>query len=176
MPGGGGGDLDQGPLPQGGLPLPPANGSLKEMAPAIFNGNRRNMKQFTQEFTLYWMINQEVPTMQNIYTQMALALSFIRGQAINDWVMGQIERLFVKCNGNMGNEIPPTYCTNDEQLWVKFSCDFKWAFTNTTFKQCAYRELANCVMESKIIDEYIAHFKHLLQKVGWDRTSWGSLF
>jgi hypothetical protein len=31
-------------------------------------------------------------------------------------------------------------------------------------------------MGSKTIDEYIAHFGHLLQKAGWDHTSQGSLF
>jgi hypothetical protein len=32
------------------------------------------------------------------------------------------------------------------------------------------------MMGNKSIDEYIAHFEHLLQKAGWDRTSQGSLF
>jgi hypothetical protein len=63
MPRGGRGDLDQGPPLQGGLPPPLANGSLNGMALVIYDGNRRNMKQFIQEFTLYWMINQEAPTM-----------------------------------------------------------------------------------------------------------------
>ena len=31
-------------------------------------------------------------------------------------------------------------------------------------------------MENKSINEYIAQFEHLLQKAGWDHTSWGSLF
>jgi hypothetical protein len=43
-------------------------------------------------------------------------------------------------------------------------------------EQCAYGESANCVIGNKTIDEYIAHFEHLLQKAGWDRTSRGSLF
>ncbi len=33
-------------------------------------------------------------------------------------------------------------------------------------KQWAYGELANYTMGSKIIDEYITQFEHLLQKVG----------
>jgi hypothetical protein len=62
-PGGGGGLLGSGntgvnanPVPQAGAP-PSANGSLKGMALAIFDGNRKNTKQFIQEFTLYHMIN-----------------------------------------------------------------------------------------------------------------------
>jgi hypothetical protein len=31
-------------------------------------------------------------------------------------------------------------------------------------------------MGNRSIDEYVAQFKHLLQKVGWDCTSRGSLF
>jgi hypothetical protein len=31
-------------------------------------------------------------------------------------------------------------------------------------------------MGSSIIDEYIAHFEHLLQKAGWDQMLRGSLF
>ncbi len=34
----------------------------------------------------------------------------------------------------------------------------------------------NFMMGNKLIDKYIAQFKHLLQKAGWDCTSWGSLF
>ena len=53
---------------QGILLLLPANGSLKGTAPSIFDGNRKNMKQFTQEFILYQMINQETGIMKNAYT------------------------------------------------------------------------------------------------------------
>jgi hypothetical protein len=31
-------------------------------------------------------------------------------------------------------------------------------------------------MGTNTIDEYVAHFEHLLQKAGWDCTSRGSLF
>jgi hypothetical protein len=74
--------------PQGGQQQPPAvNGRLKGTPPAIFNGNQENTKQFSQEFSLYRMINQETGVMRNAYTRMALALSFMRGPAINDWVL-----------------------------------------------------------------------------------------
>jgi hypothetical protein len=98
---------------------------LKGTAPAIFDGNRKNTKQFTQEFTLYRMINQESPTMRNAYTRTALALSFMRGPAINDWVLQQTDRLYIKCNGDVLNGIAPTYHTNDERLWAEFGHDFR---------------------------------------------------
>jgi hypothetical protein len=39
-------------------------------------------------------------------------------------------------------------------------------FTNMVLEQWAYGKLANYTMGSSTIDEYITHFKHLLQKAG----------
>jgi hypothetical protein len=102
---------------------------------------------------------------------MALALSFMRGPAINNWVLQQTERLFVRCNGDMTNGILPTHQTHDERLWEDFGHDFRRAFADTASEQRAYGELANYMMNNKSIDEYITQFEHLLQKAGWDRTS-----
>ncbi len=79
--------LQANPALSTGQPLPLGNRSLKGIAPAIFDGNRKNTRQFTQEFTLYRMINQDTLTMKNTYTWMALALSFMRGPVINDWIL-----------------------------------------------------------------------------------------
>ncbi len=51
---------------QMGAPLLTVNGSLKGTTLVIFNGNQKNTKQFTQEFTLYHMINQDAPTIRTI--------------------------------------------------------------------------------------------------------------
>ncbi len=81
------GNVNPAPPLQAGLQHPPAHGGLKGTAPVIFDGNQKNTKLFTQEFTLYRMINQNSLTICNTYTQVALALSFMRGPAINDWVL-----------------------------------------------------------------------------------------
>ena len=52
-PVGGGGNQNAGPAPQAGPQSTSANGSLKGTVPTIFDGNRKNTKQFTQEFTIY---------------------------------------------------------------------------------------------------------------------------
>jgi hypothetical protein len=124
------------------------------------------MKQFTQEFTIYQMINQDSPTMWNVYTCTALFLSFMRGPAINDWALQQTEGLYTKCNGDPLNGIAPMYQMDDEQIWVEFSHEFRHAFADTASEQCAYGELASYTMGGSTIDEYVAHFKHLLQKAG----------
>jgi hypothetical protein len=79
------------PLPPAGLPPPATYGGLKGTTPMIFDGNRKSTKLFMQEFTLYRMINQDSQTMHNAYTRVALVLSFMRGPAINDWVLQQTE-------------------------------------------------------------------------------------
>lgn len=173
------------PFEQGGSPdlqwqpgpLPSSDSrDLKGTAPAIFDGNRKNMEQFMQEFTLYQMINQESPIMKYAYTCTTLALSFMRGAAIDDWVLRQTDQLYVRCNGDALGGITSMCHMDDECLWAKFNQDFQRAFTDTASEQRAYGDLTNYTMGNKSIDEYIAQFKHLLQKVGWDCTSRGSLF
>ncbi len=112
------------PVPQVGQPLAFMDGGLKGTVPANFDGNRKNTKQFTQEFSLYRMINQDSTTMRNPYTRVVLALLFMRGPAINNWVLQQMERLYVRCNGDLANGLAPTHQTYDERLWVEFGRNF----------------------------------------------------
>jgi hypothetical protein len=144
--------------------------------PVIFNGNWKNTKQFTQEFSLYRMINQDSAIMRSAYMRTALALLFMRGLAINDWVLQQTKKLYLRCNGDIINGVPPTHQTHDKNLWADFVQEFRRAFMDTVSEQWAYGELTNYAMGNRSIDEYIAQFEHLLQKAGWDRTSQGSLF
>lgn len=85
--GGSGGGGNAGPPWQVGAAPLMGNNSLKGTMLAIFDRNWKNTKQFTQEFTLYQMIDQDVATMRNAYTHIALVLSFMQGPTINDWVL-----------------------------------------------------------------------------------------
>ncbi len=108
------------------------------------------------------MINQDSATMKNPYTRTTLALLFLRGPTINDWVLQQTEGLFLKCNGDVLDGIAPTHCMNDEWLWVEFGHEFRRVFVDTASEQRAYGKLANYTMGNGTIDEYITHFEHLL--------------
>ena len=94
LPGGGGGDANPNPHLQVGALALPVHSSLKGTPPTIFDGNQKMTKQFTQEFMLYRMINKDSSMMKNAYTHTTLALSFMWGPAINDWVIQQTERLY----------------------------------------------------------------------------------
>jgi len=65
----------------------------------------------------------------------------------------------------MDKGIGPMYQMDDERLWAEHSRKFWCAFADTASEQQVYRELANCIIGNQTIDEYIAQFKHLLQKV-----------
>jgi hypothetical protein len=108
--------------------------------------------------------------MKVAYTWTALALSFMRGPLINDWVLQQTKKLYIKCNGDVLNGMAPTHHTDDERLWVQFGQEFGHAFADTALEQWAYGELANYTMGTNTINEYVARFEHLLQKAGWDHT------
>ncbi len=54
--------------------------------------------------------------MQNAYTQTALALSFLRGSAINNWALQQMKKLYLKCNRDILNRVSLTYHMDNEQL------------------------------------------------------------
>ena len=45
--------------------------------------------------------------MHNPYTCTTLALLFLRGPAINNWALQQTESLYLKCNGDVLNGVPP---------------------------------------------------------------------
>ena len=91
-PGGGGGNLEGGganppPILAAGPQVLAVNSGLKGIMPTNFDKNCKNTKQFISEFALYCMINQNSTTMRNTYTCTTLALSFMQGPSINDWVM-----------------------------------------------------------------------------------------
>jgi len=67
-------------------PLPAANGALRGHPPEIFDGQRKNMQKFVKEFTLWKMCNLRNEAMTNPFQRIALALSYIKGPRVDDWV------------------------------------------------------------------------------------------
>ena len=58
-----------------------------------------------------------------------------------------------------------------EILWTEFKNAFTSAFTDTTQKQQAYRELHALRMQGSDLDSYISKFKHLAKKAGYDEAT-----
>ena len=82
-----------------------------------------------------------------------LAISFIRGPNVNDWVEGMMTHI----DRHLANGIDP----GDERLWAMFVRDFETAFTDITKVQNTHHKLMNIKMKGDALDDYIVEFQHL---------------
>ena len=148
-PGGGGGGSGggsgggQGPGANPAAPIPPpaqqagalpgANGVMKGHAPKIFDGQRKNAAKFMCEFGLWKICNVWNEAMINPFQRIALALLYMKGPKVDDWVLQQGDNLTIRVQGNtlVNPMIPPTHRDDDETLWREFVADFTQAFTDT---------------------------------------------
>ena len=115
--------------------------------------------------------------MINPFQRIALALSYMKGSKVDDWVLQQGDRLTIRVQGNtlVNLMILPTHCDDDETLWREFVVDFTQVFTDTTSSEQAYATLTDLQMKGEDIDDYIATFKSLIVKAGWEQAAQGSL-
>jgi hypothetical protein len=59
----------------------------------VFDGNWSKSEAFIQEFELYMNVNVEAHVISNPYRRLFLALSYMKGPKIDDWVrliIGQV--------------------------------------------------------------------------------------
>jgi hypothetical protein len=94
-----------------------------------------------------------------------LALSFIKGQNVVNWVGTQIDQLEDNLVNQCGGD------EDDEDLWREFEKEFKRAFISSTAKETAYVKLQALKMKADQLDEYIAEFVTLIGELGWDYDS-----
>src|SRR6266446_1466303 len=62
-----------------------AKGSLKGSPPAKFDGDRKMAKKFLNNFKTYKFLNRKNETMRIPANRIALALTFIKGEHVQDW-------------------------------------------------------------------------------------------
>jgi len=65
-----------------------SKGGLKGSPPAKFNGDRKAAKQFMNDFRAYRFLNRKNETMKVAANRVALALTFIKGEQVQDWANG----------------------------------------------------------------------------------------
>ena len=70
-------------------------GALKGHTPKMFNRNRANTQKFIQEFDLWKMCNMDNQAMLQPFLHAALALSYIKGPKVDNWVANQIHELYM---------------------------------------------------------------------------------
>ena len=91
--------------------------------------------------------------------QIGLAISFIQGPNVSNWVKGMMTCI----NRHLANDVNP----NDEWLWAMFIRDFEIAFTDMIKVQNMHHRLMNIKMKGNALDNYIVEFQHFQQATGW---------
>jgi hypothetical protein len=186
QPAGGSGRPPAGPPGEGGPPargppegVPPTaaaaaipnilgvqNGALKGAVSTTFDGDRAKTNQFIHKFGLYHVVNLDNATIVSPFRRVALALTFMHGQKVDDWVVQYIDLVSTKVYSNQTTN-PPTPAThqfNNERLWTEFVADFRRVYSNTAKAEGAYTKLMALSMKDgdRQLDNYITKFKTLL--------------
>jgi hypothetical protein len=150
---------------------------MKGHPPELFDGNRKNTKKFMKEFGLWKLCNMNNEAMANPFSRVALALSYIKGVNVDDWVEQKVDETYHKVHGDHTVNPPtaPTHAANDERLWTEFAQDFLDAFGESASSERAYGELSRLELQGNRVDDYIAAFERLTKRAGWDRGAHGSV-
>ena len=114
------------------------------------------------EFGLARMTNPNHQNMRVPMQRVALALSHIKGEDVDEWCHGYADILA---------EEVYTYDTdpNNERLWDNFVLAFVCCFRDMGEEERAWAQLLIIEMKNDDLDRYIAKFKSLLRKAGRDR-------
>jgi len=93
-------------------------GGLRGKAPELFNGDRTKSKAFISDLRIYFQINQKKTEIKNTFSRVLLALSFIKGPNVVNWVETQTDLIEEELESNGKDE-------EDEDLWQDFLARFK---------------------------------------------------
>jgi len=73
---------------------------MKGHPPEIFNGDRAKTHKFMKEFALWKLCNLTNKVMANPFSRVALALSYIKGTNVDDWVEQEVNETYWKVHGD----------------------------------------------------------------------------
>ncbi len=134
-----------------------SKGGLKGSPPAKFNGDRKAAKQFINDFRAYRFLNRKNETMKVAANQVALALTFIKGEQVQDWANGIMDLM----EERLGSRLNPMEETN-KYHWTLFEDTFRDAFTDTSEREDTDNQLQNLKMTEGDLGRFIAHFNRLV--------------
>jgi Retrotransposon gag protein len=140
-------------------------GSLRGKAPEVFNGDRTKSKNFISDLRIYFQINRNHKDVKNAYSRTLLALSFIKGPNVVNWVDQEFNRVNEDLRHEYGDD------EEDDGIWTNFERRFRRNYISTTAKETAYVKLQNLKMKGGELDEYIADFGTLISELDWDEDS-----
>src|SRR6266446_395046 len=113
-------------------------GSLKGSPPTKFDGDRKMAKKFLNNFKTYKFLNRKNETMKVLANHVALALTFIKGEHVQDWA----HKVMKNMEDRLESTLNPMLETN-EYHWDYFEDTFRDAFTDTSEREDADNKLQN---------------------------------
>jgi hypothetical protein len=150
--GGGGGDEGDPDDPdRRGREYTGSNGKLSGKEPTVFTGDRKDAESFILEWQIYQMLNYDAAVMRQPFTRATLFLSFIKGPAVHEWNMLQVNWLMTCARTGA---LP-----SEEFLYDTIEAVFRSAFTDTMSVQRAKAEFHLISMECGDLDGYVSKFE-----------------
>jgi len=128
-----GGGLPGGGGPVGGIGGQPGNNKFVGDPPTIFDGTRKNTQIFTNQWDIYWGVNNNNNLLANPYRRAMFFLTYIKGLLVNEWVVTVSRWLNQQIQGGIAN--------TDERLWGEVVQSFTQRFVNNMEKEEAQAQL-----------------------------------
>ena len=116
--------------------------AAKEKLPEIFEGNPSEAEHFIYEFTAYFMAHDNEPVLASPVTRVALTLSRVKGEEVDQWVDQQLQWLELQ-----DQQDPKVRSTFVEAFFEQFVPKGRW------------QNVARIEMKWPYIDEYISNFE-----------------
>jgi hypothetical protein len=139
-------------------------GGLRGNPPQTFDGDRKKSRSFISDLQIYFQINRKHSDIRNCYTRVLIALSFIKGDNVVNWVDAQMVNLEDDLKLNYGDE-------SQEDIWENFTARFNGNYISTTLKEEALVRIGNLKMEGSKLDEYVTEHATLIALLGWHPSS-----
>jgi hypothetical protein len=140
-----------------------SNGKLSGKEPTVFTGDRKDAESFILEWQIYQMLNHDAAVMRQPFTRAMLFLSLIKGPAVHEWNMLQVNWLMTCARAGA---LP-----SEEFLYDTIEAVFRSAFTDIMSVQRAKAEFHLISMERGDLDGYVNKFERLARLAGYDLNS-----
>ena len=123
--------------------------------PMIFEGDYSKAESFIREFSIYLLVNHDIPALASFIQRITIALTCIKGPEVNWWTEQQLDWLMAlqPADDNLA-----TYQQFIQNFW-------NW-FMDLQKAQRARIELQALRMTWPEIDEYISNFESIAHKAG----------
>jgi hypothetical protein len=143
------------------------SGALFGAPPPHFSGDRTKATNLLLAFKGWKAANNAKKAMVNPYTWVAVALTFIEGEDIQDWKELELELLEERVlNG---------HAKAKEYLWSEFEKAFKAAFKDIGRMLNTQTQLDTLKQDKEGVERYTVTFNCLLKQAGFDEDDKGSV-